>query len=596
MSRVKPYSSFFNAINVTDSKALTSEAVTHATRLTLRIPEYLETRQIAVVLALAGGSYPAWWLISPHTGNPVLPWIAIGGAYLGVGLLTLVVPKAFCSQLVAIPVLAVTLHLEILYWQNPQEPFYAVAALMSVAVALPILRGKQVRNAYFGVVIALSIGQLLIGGLGTGFLGICLAVTVALLGRHVVSREQVVERLDEVAKELVEERTERKRLLGELELVQRMDSLGRLAGAFSHEFNNQLMAIRVHADLLERTLPKDAPQRRDIARIQQTTSSAADLTSRLLAFSRPSRSREEPADLCAVLRQNHVTLLHLMSENTTVEFHAPEVEVYAPVGAKHLGQILLNLGLNARDAMPNGGSLRVDLACMPSSSVELPIDIPVQTLVRLSVSDTGAGMSEGVRDQIFEPFFTTKAERGNSGLGLSVVYGIVKETGGHIRVTSEPGHGSRFDLYWPLVSPVAAHAHRRARGEAGSAGRAQVLLVEDQSALREGLGRWLRDQGYGVIACESAEEALSRASDVDVIASDVVLPGMDGIELVARLRSAAPALPAVLFSGHVDHLATRRREVPNGVPLLEKPFAPETLATAIDGLVVESQRVVPFGV
>jgi CheY-like chemotaxis protein len=321
-----------------------------------------------------------------------------------------------------------------------------------------------------------------------------------------------------------------------------------------------------------------------VEQIQQTTNAAADLTSRLLAFSRPGRTREQPAELCAAVQQNAVTLHHLMGEQIAVTVTVPEGTLHAPVGAKQLGQILLNLALNARDAMPRGGSLRVELARIPRGSVELPVEMASETLVRLTVSDSGAGMGPEVRDRLFEPFFTTKAERGNSGLGLSVVYGLVKESGGHVRVTSEPGQGARFDVFWPEVAPTAAPTAERVPAHAGPK-RARVLLIEDQALVRDGLARLLGDQGYAVVACESAEEALARANDVDVIASDVVLRGMDGIELLARLRRKAPALPAVLFSGHVDHMAARRREIPDGVTFLEKPFAPEALLSTLEVLV-----------
>jgi CheY-like chemotaxis protein len=164
------------------------------------------------------------------------------------------------------------------------------------------------------------------------------------------------------------------------------------------------------------------------------------------------------------------------------------------------------------------------------------------------------------------------------------VYGHVKETGGHIRVTSELGQGARFDIYWPTAQP-AANPVLAGVIPHPVPHRARILLVEDQAALRDGLARWLGDQGYAVVPCESAEEALTRANGVDVIASDVVLRGMDGIELLGRLRRAAPALPAVLFSGHLDHLAVRRRELPDGVRFLEKPFAPEALLTTLEALV-----------
>jgi len=223
----------------------------------------------------------------------------------------------------------------------------------------------------------------------------------------------------------------------------------------------------------------------------------------------------------------------------------------------------------------------------------LPDSLTGDTLIVLTISDTGPGMDEETREKIFEPFFTTKLERGNTGLGLSVVYGIVRETGGHIRVTSEPGRGARFDIYWPEVGGVAAGKDLAAKPESEAPPmRARVLLVEDQAVLRLGLTRWLADSGYSVVGCESGEEALTRATDIDVVASDVVLRGMDGIELLGRIRRRAPRLPAVLFSGHLDHLARERREIPPGVAFLEKPFAPEALVSKLDEL-VDAARAAP---
>jgi two-component system cell cycle sensor histidine kinase/response regulator CckA len=444
-----------------------------------------------------------------------------------------------------------------------------------------------VRLAYSGLVLSISAAQLLTGGEGTGFLGVGLAWMFLLLGRQVTTRERAVKQLRETRTELAQERSERQRLEQELQTAQRMDSLGRMAGAFAHEFNNQLMAIRLHADLLERSLAPGVRQLADVRQIQQTTGAAADLTSRLLAFSSPTRKLEDPADLNAAVRQSFVTLRHLMGERIAVVVEPEEAgSLFVPIGDKRLSQVLLNFALNARDAMPEGGSLRVAAARIKRSSVELPVEIPGDEIARLTVSDSGIGMSDEVRDNLFEPFFTTKAGKGNSGLGLSVIYGMVKETGGHIRVTSEPGRGARFDVYWPIATPAVAGA--KISLAAGVPRRARVLLVEDQAVLRDGLARWLAERGYAVVPCESAEEALMRAKEIDVMASDVVLRGMDGIELLRQLRRRAPRLPAVLFSGHVDHLAKRRREIPDGVEFLEKPFALETLAAALEAVVGKS--------
>jgi signal transduction histidine kinase len=543
------------------------------------------------VFVVAGVIHPAWWMLGPGSpGDPLLAWILVGAVFSVAGVLVQVSDRVRVSGAHFVASVAATIHLYWLFIAHPGEAYYAAAAFMVALSSLLVIREVRVFRFYSALVaVACTLPLVLHGGGMSAFYCAGTLSVVFFANRSFeiqrASAKRAAIQLNEAQTELAHERTERLRLQRELEISQRMDSLGRLAGAFSHEFNNQLMAIRIHADLLARSLPADAPQRGDVAQIQQTTSAAADLTARLLAFSRPNRTREEPADLRAGVAQSVATLRVIVAEKTSVVWSAPEESIHAPVGAKDLSGLLLNLAINARDAMPQGGSLRIEVTRQPRRSVELPIDIPAETLAVLTVIDTGIGMTPEVRDRLFEPFFTTKAERGNMGLGLSAVYSIVKETGGHIRVTSEPGQGARFDIYWPEV-PAAARVAEEARGAALAVpARARVLLVEDQPVLRDGLSRWLGDHGFAVVSCESGEEALARANGVDVIASDVVLRGMDGIELLGRLRRAAPALPAVLFSGHLDHLASQRREIPDGVMFLEKPFAPEALLSTLDSLI-----------
>ncbi len=548
---------------------------------------------LATMWIFAGSAYPLWSLLAPSgTRDPLWAWCAIGAAYLATGLAVRLRAPGPRPRWVYLPAFAVAIHQHALFTLNPDHTFYAVAAVMAVFTSIPMLEDRATILVYSALVVGLSGFQAFTNGSNAVFLSSGIAWVVLLTNRYMrlqaADRDVAELKLRDAHDELAHEKAERIRLEDELEVAQRMDSLGRLAGAFAHEFNNQLMAIRIHAELMQRSLPQNAPQRGDLEQIHQTTNSAADLTSRLLAFSRPNRVREEPGELCAVASRSLVTLRHLMSEKTPVSISVPPYEIHVPVGAKQLGQLLLNLALNARDAMPNGGTLAVKVARIARREVELPVDIPGETLAVLTVTDSGVGMSAAVRDRLFEPFFTTKAERGNSGLGLSVVYGVVKETGGHIRVTSEPGNGARFDIYWPEVAPAAPLVTAPAIQQ-GAPARARVLLVEDQPALRDGLARWLGDHGFAVVSCESGEEALARARDFDVIASDVVLRGMDGIELLSRLRRAAPELPAVLFSGHLDHLSTQRRAIPDGVMFLEKPFAPEALLTTLDSLVAPAR-------
>ncbi|MFI5318275.1 MAG: ATP-binding protein [Myxococcota bacterium] len=540
------------------------------------------------VFIAAGLIHPAWWLLGPRgPGDPLALWVAVGGGFVVAGAIARFSARVRRSGWHFAASMLATAHLYGLFLVHPGEAYYAAAAFMIALSTLLVIRAPRVFRVYSAFVAVACVTPLVVHGGGMAAFYCAGTLSVLLFANRSFAIQRANER--RAASALREAHSELERLERELEVSQRMDSLGRLAGAFSHEFNNQLMAIRIHADLLERSLPKSAAQRGDVEQIQRTTSAAADLTARLLAFSRPPRQREEPAEACAVVEQNLVTLQHVMSAKIPVTWSPPSAPVHVPVGGKQLSQLLLNLALNARDAMPDGGTLHIAVASMPRHAVELPIEIPTETLVVLTVRDTGAGMTAAVRDRLFEPFFTTKADRGNSGLGLSVVYGIVKESGGHVRVTSEPGQGARFDIYWPEVDGASRSAQTARALEAPTPHRARVLLVEDQAALRDGLARWLGDQGFAVISCESGEEALARARDVDVIASDVVLRGMDGIELLRRLRGAAPKLPAVLFSGYLDHLATKRREIPDGVMFLEKPFAPEALLSTLDGLIAHAR-------
>ena len=542
---------------------------------------------------LGGGlTYPFWRIAAPVDAfNPFWPWVVLGGLTAASGLACVVRPETRDAWWAQAASFLVAIHLHTLVYLNPSESFFQVAALVQAIVTLLVLPHFRMVLAFAFTMGVLAVVPLALGSSGAkiyfgGAVASLLYIVFGHLGNLRSERRFAQATLELTQSELAHERSERQRLQHELETAQRMDSLGRLAGAFSHEFNNQLMAIRIHTDLLERSLPANAPQRADIDRIQETTTSAADLTARLLTFSRATRVREDPADVATVVKKSLVTLRHLMSEKVPVAINAPAESCVAPVGARQLSQVLLNIALNARDAMPEGGVLRVDVARLPRSAVKLPIDIPAKTLVVLTIADDGIGMNADVQHRLFEPFFTTKGERGNSGLGLSVVYGIVKETGGHIRVTSEQGAGARFDIFWPQIEATAtARSEPAFPALEGAQPRTRVLLVEDQPALRDGLSRWLGDHGYRVVSCESGEEALARANEVDVIASDVVLRGMDGIELLARLRRSAPRLPAVLFSGHLDHLAKERREIPEGVRFLEKPFAPEALVTTLDALV-----------
>jgi signal transduction histidine kinase len=258
--------------------------------------------------------------------------------------------------------------------------------------------------------------------------------------------------LGETEQQLVREKTDRLRLEDELQVAQRMESVGWLTGSFAHEFINHLMAIRVYAEILDQSLPAEPALRKDLQAIQDATEGAASLTARLLVVAQDAERESGPADLRRIVADNLEILGRVVGPSVSVASRLDQETCPVPVSASRAKQVLLNLAFNARDAMPEGGALTVDVTRCPADAVELPESVAGDELVRLAVTDTGTGIHPQARPHIFDPFFSTRADSRHSGLGLSIVYGIVRESHGHIRVESEPGKGTRFEIYWPLVS------------------------------------------------------------------------------------------------------------------------------------------------
>jgi signal transduction histidine kinase len=496
------------------------------------------------------------------------------------------------------PSFGAALHLYALYALNPSSPFYAVAPLMNTFASLMALPQRSFQIAFSALVLPASLLPLLSGaGAQAGFHVVAAVVMLVIANRRFGRTHRVQQAaesefqraLREAEERLAREKSDREHLEEELQVAQQMESVGWLAGSFAHDFINHLMAIRVYAEILDQSLSRDAELQKDLRAIQEATEGAAGLTARLLALAQNTERDTGPADLRRVVSASLELFQHLMAPHSVVTSRLVEDACKVPVSANRAEQLLVNLALNAREAMPAGGVFSVEVARCPASSVELPAPLGADELVRLTVSDTGCGIAPEVRPHVFEPFFSTKARDGHSGLGLSVAYKIVRESGGHIRVHSEPGHGATFEVYWP-AQPVAALAQQVAGVAGGPAPREalRVLLVEDRAELRQGLRRWLEKARYSVIEAGSAEDAIAFASQpdahIDVLATDVVLPGCDGIALFEKLRGERPGLHAVVFSGHGDSMGRALRELPEDVLILHKPFAPESLPRAISDL------------
>jgi PAS domain S-box-containing protein len=381
--------------------------------------------------------------------------------------------------------------------------------------------------------------------------------------------------------------TERKLLEAQLRQSQKMEAVGQLAGGVAHDFNNLLGVIIGYADMLIEELEEKDPRARKADAILRAAQRAANLTRQLLAFSRKQVLLPKVLDLNHVVADIQGLLGRLIGEHiilqTTCDPHLGHVR--ADPG--QIEQVIMNLAVNARDAMPRGGKLIIETANAELDDSYSRTHAPVSPgpYVLLSVSDTGLGMSEAIRNRIFEPFFTTKEAGKGTGLGLATVYGIVKQSSGYIFVYSEPGHGATFKVYLPRVDePVEVPREARAAHEQARAGET-VLLVEDDSELLELSQNYLRASGYTVVAAGSGTEALQWAAqhpeDVHIMVTDVVLPGMNGLELARELTKRRPRMKVLFVSGYsnIEHLDAGA--APGQFELIQKPYRREDLTRRV---------------
>ena len=384
----------------------------------------------------------------------------------------------------------------------------------------------------------------------------------------------------------------------QLRQAQKMDAVGKLAGGIAHDFNNLLMVIRGDSDLMLRRLPPGHPLRPNAEGVREAADQAATLTRQLLAFSRKQVVAPRLVDLNGIVASIHAMLQRLLGETINlVTVTAPDLGgVKADPG--QMEQMILNLCVNARDAMPDGGRLTVRTANVDldaAAAARKWTDARPGPYVMLEVSDTGAGMDPETRSHLFEPFFTTKEQGKGTGLGLSTVYGTVKQSGGHISVESEVGHGSTFRVYLPRVAtPVVAAEARRveaptprpAAGDGLAAGRGEtVLLVEDAQRVRAVVREILEMSGYTVLEAHHGAEALElsnrHAGPIHLLVTDVVMPQMSGRELAQRLSTLRPDLKVLYMSGYTDDAIVRHGVLASGIAFLSKPFTPDAIALKV---------------
>lgn len=374
--------------------------------------------------------------------------------------------------------------------------------------------------------------------------------------------------------------TERKQLEEQLLQAQRMEAVARLAGGVAHDFNSLLGAIQGSSELLIDHLSEDDALQRSAQRILQAAERGAALTQQLLAFSRRQVIQPEVIDLDATIRGIRDLIAHLIGDDVEIELRLGASPHSARLGPGHVDQVVMNLVVNARDAMPAGGRLVIETTVADLKEKEAErLGLSTAPHLVLSVEDTGEGMDAETQKQIFEPFFTTKRPGEGTGLGLSVVYGIVKLNGGEIEVASSPGAGARFRIYLPVTDEAPVEHSASPPVAVAHTGSETILVVEDDELLRALVCDVLEMSGYSVRTAASTEEALREAEKcpIDLVITDVVMPGMTGVDLAERIREHHPRLQILFMSGYTDRALVARGVLEPGVNFISKPFSNRAL-------------------
>jgi len=395
--------------------------------------------------------------------------------------------------------------------------------------------------------------------------------------------------------------TERKRSEKEMQALgaqllqsQKMEAIGRLAGGIAHDFNNLLMVIRSYAEMLIESLPAYDGLQRYAEEVLKAADRAARLTGQLLAFSRKQMLAPVVLDLNLLLDESVNMLRRLIGEDIEVKVNLSESLWAIEADAGQMVQVMMNLCVNARDAMPQGGDLTLTTRNVTVEAGDQSINayITPGDYVMLSISDTGEGMSKEVQEHAFEPFFTTKGLGKGTGLGLSTVYGIVKQSNGYVWCDSEAGQSTTFTIYLPRVKQSFASAGLPHSDQVQN-GTETLLIVEDEEALRASVCEFLRSLGYNILEAESGQQALSVASmhdgPIDVLVTDVVMPKMSGRQLSQMLVSIRPSLKTIYMSGYTDDAVVRHGIRDAAVAFLQKPFSLVTLARKVREVIEPAQ-------
>jgi len=382
--------------------------------------------------------------------------------------------------------------------------------------------------------------------------------------------------------------TAQKRAEDQLRQSQKMEAVGRLAGGIAHDFNNILGIITACTELLQGRIKPGSVPPEYLDNIREAAKRGATLTRQLLVFSRRQSTQTEMLDVNERLRELSKLLRPLMGDDVEVSLQARSTSAIVELDPSHLDQVVVNLAVNARDAMPNGGKLIVETAAVDFDEAFARQHPPMSagSYVMLAISDKGCGMDQATLTRIFEPFFTTKELGKGTGLGLATVYGIVQQSRGYIFVYSEPGHGTTFKIYLPSAAhKLEVSQETLAEDVAPRCEDATILLVEDDAMMRNLAKQLLVEHGYAVVEAKDGASALEYLSDgrngIDLLLTDVVMPGMSGPDLALRVMKSHPETKVVYMSGYTGELLSNGHGLNDGIALLEKPFTRATLLKTI---------------
>jgi len=381
--------------------------------------------------------------------------------------------------------------------------------------------------------------------------------------------------------------TERKKLEQQLLQSQKMEAIGQLAGGVAHDFNNLLTVISGFGQLALESLADDAPNRGHLEQVLRASDRAASLTRQLLAFSRRQTLQPKVLNLNEVVTNVEKMLRRLIGEN--IELVAvPTTDLgRIKADAGQVEQVIMNLAVNARDAMPKGGKLTIETANVELDAAYARAHTVAKPgpYVMLAVSDTGSGMDKNTQAHIFEPFFTTKEKGKGTGLGLSTVYGIVKQSGGNIWVYSEPGRGTTFKVYFPEIQEDADVIETSGAAPRSLKGTENILVVEDEEPIRKLVRAVLESRGYNLLLARDGEEAIAisegHKGPINIMLTDLVMPGLSGLELARRLAPKRPEMKMLYMSGYTDDTVVRNGLLESSVAFIQKPFTPDALARKV---------------